>query len=973
MDEPRRFRPRHGALLAATALLLALGACNFQAPPAAEHDHDGLSDHALAHLNPALLTLPTGPMPFELRDVAPLDVPTLIAPLAAATDQVRMALLVISATTDPGQDGAVLDAWTTVLDQMGVPHDVLVASDEELTVARLVDAAGVGRYQGILLTTGSLGYDTGGAFVSAFAADEWALLWEYARAFGVRQAALYAFPGDSPEDYGIGLAEAGTNAPDGYTITPTAAGAAVFDYLAAGAQVPIVNDVYVYRSELLPESTAQPLLVDGAGNVLAVSATAADGRERLVATFANAAYAQSGSDTNFQALLHTQLLAPGMVEWVTRGFHLGERRLHLDADVDDWFIPTGIWDTTTNDFSDTEQFVLSARDAWSFERQQDALRAAFPLATDFTWTMAFNGEGSDPGAALECDPDAAGVTLSAMTKCVAADFRWVNHTWSHAYMDRNLGVYDISYAQILAEIEQNDAIVDDFGFGSQFAPGSLVTGDISGLGWYSPDGPDGGLKVDNGLEASNPDLLAALIATGRRYLASNMSTPSHEPDCLHCGIVHPLNAGVFLVPRWPTNVFAPVTTPDMAVSAFNSIYGPTGVTPFFDTDLTYEEYLDFDTDVGLNHVLAGSPYPHYFHVANLYEYAPGRSLLTDWATRLLEKYTALVDLPIRSLDWDALGAQVEARTSFTGAGASAVWNRTTGSATVTAANGGTVFLTGAALPGGATTTYGGRTIAQRDFAPGETVVVAAAPTVDPPTEPTLTTLSVTIVGQGAVTGVAADYAFFETATITAVPDVDWRFVGWSVDLSGTTNPAALAMTANRSVTATFAAKTAQTIAFEPLPDLLPDAEPFVLTASASSGLPVSYAASGVCSLSSTTLTLSGDLGTCTVTASQAGDDVYLAAPNVLRSLTVSLVPRHALSVSVRGGGIGLVVSSPSGIECAGGTCRTTFDEGTDVTLVAIPVYGSTFTGWTGACGGTGACTVSIDDDRSVVATFAFAD
>jgi hypothetical protein len=962
---PHRPRRRRFALLALAALL-ALGACSFQAPPVAEHVHGDRSGEALAHLNPVAPVLPSGAAPYALRDVAPVEVPTLVEPLAAATDRVRLELLVVSATSDD----VVLDAWTTVLDQMGVPHDVLIATEEALTSERLVGVDGIGNYQGILLTTGSLGYDEGGQFVSAFSGEEWALLWAYARAFGVRQAALYTFPGTSPEGYGIVLAAAEGPAPSGYTVQPTAAGAAAFGYLAAGIEIPVVGDAFLYRSELTPGSTAVPLLVDDDGYVLAVSAPAADGRERMAITFAQAAYGAF-------PLLHTQLLAPGLVEWVTRGFHLGERRLHFDADVDDWFIPTGIWDVTIDDYSETEQFDLSARDAWSFANQLGALQVQFPIADDFVWTMAYNGEGADPGAALECDPDAPGVTLSAMTKCVAPAFRWVNHTWSHAYMDRNPpgdgSIYDISYAQILAEIQQNDAIVDDFGFGPTFAVGSLVTGDISGLGWFSPDGPDTGPKVDFGLEASNPDLLAALVATGRRWLASNMSTPSHEPDCTHCGIVHPLNAETFLVPRWPTNVFAPVTTPDMAVSAYNSIYGPGGSTPFWPADLTYAEFLDAETDIALAHVLAGSPYPHYFHVANLFEYAPGRSLLTDFAERLFEKYVGYVDLPLRSLDWDALGAHVEARTSFATVGASGVWDRTAGTATITAANGGTVFLTGASLPDGATVAYGDRTISSRSFAAGETVVVASAPVVVPPTTPDLTTLAVTIVGQGSVTGVAADYTVFETATITAVPAEGWRFVAWSGDLVGTDNPASLAMSVNRFVTATFAAKTAQTIAFEALPDRLPGDAPFELVATASSGLPVSFAASGVCSLAGTTLTLSGALGTCTVTASQAGDDLFLAAPDVVRTFQVSPVPRHALTVSLGGNGLGLVVSSPSGLECTGGTCRATFEEGTVVTLVAIPLYGSAFGGWSGACGGTGACSLVVDAPRSVSASFAFAD
>ena len=47
----------------------------------------------------------------------------------------------------------------------------------------------------------------------------------------------------------------------------------------------------------------------------------------------------------------------------------------------------------------------------------------------------------------------------------------------------------------------------------------------------------------------------------------------------------------------------------------------------------------------------------------------------------------------------------------------------------------------------------------------------------------------------------------------------------------------------------------------------------------------------------------------------------------------------------------------------------TFNSGTSVTLTATPSTGSTFTGWSGACTGTGSCTVSMTVAQSVRATF----
>jgi hypothetical protein len=75
-----------------------------------------------------------------------------------------------------------------------------------------------------------------------------------------------------------------------------------------------------------------------------------------------------------------------------------------------------------------------------------------------------------------------------------------------------------------------------------------------------------------------------------------------------------------------------------------------------------------------------------------------------------------------------------------------------------------------------------------------------------------------------------------------------------------------------------------------------------------------------------------------------------------------------LIVSFDGTGSGFVSSSPSGIDC-GATCGAHFHRGTDVTLTATAAADSTFTGWSGACTGTGTCEVVMDQATNVTATF----
>ena len=83
--------------------------------------------------------------------------------------------------------------------------------------------------------------------------------------------------------------------------------------------------------------------------------------------------------------------------------------------------------------------------------------------------------------------------------------------------------------------------------------------------------------------------------------------------------------------------------------------------------------------------------------------------------------------------------------------------------------------------------------------------------------------------------------------------------------------------------------------------------------------------------------------------------------------------RFMLAVNQTGAGSGKVTSSPAGIDC-GSVCSSLIDENTVVLLNATAALGSSFTGWTGGgCSGTGACSVTIDEDKSVTTDFSLDD
>lgn len=138
---------------------------------------------------------------------------------------------------------------------------------------------------------------------------------------------------------------------------------------------------------------------------------------------------------------------------------------------------------------------------------------------------------------------------------------------------------------------------------------------------------------------------------------------------------------------------------------------------------------------------------------------------------------------------------------------------------------------------------------------GLTVTVTSAT----PSVCTISTLTVTITGVGSCI-LTADQA--GNGTYNAAPSVEQSFT---------------------------VSQGAQTITFGSIPSKVTSSSAFAVSPTASSGLTVALSSSttGICTVSSLTITLTGTRGTCTVTAAQAGNTLYSAAANVAQSFAVN--------------------------------------------------------------------------------------
>ncbi len=155
--------------------------------------------------------------------------------------------------------------------------------------------------------------------------------------------------------------------------------------------------------------------------------------------------------------------------------------------------------------------------------------------------------------------------------------------------------------------------------------------------------------------------------------------------------------------------------------------------------------------------------------------------------------------------------------------------------------------------------------------------------------------------------VTTDAPFAVTATASSGLPVSFQIVsgpatisGNTVTLGGTTGTVTVRATqagnaswnaappVDRSFTVSAPGLLNQTITFNALPNKVTTDPPFTLSATASSGLPVTFSlVSGPATLSGNTVTLNGTSGTVSIRASQAGNAQYNPAPDVTRSFGVS--------------------------------------------------------------------------------------
>ena len=648
--------------------------------------------------------------------------PGMVVTSAFADNVVKLKVLVITTGNETEDQG--LAYIKPVLAEMGVPFDILNAATQGLTAEMLASSNGVacgaqdsgcvGNYNGIILTSSDL--------ASSFTVSEWDILHEYEKDFHVREVVLSGWPGtywdpDSPFgiylDYGLVFSTSGTYTDTQWSV-PATYQKEVLEYVNQANPLPVTdfafaanprNDSTGPRDGTVPNVV--PLLKTAAGEALVSIVNYMDPsqttpvREVMISTITHATY-----------LIHSNVLAYEFINWATQGVFVGARFVHMAAHVDDLFLANDLWDIQLQGTNSNQTYRLNSVDIENVVSKQNAFKAAFATTGNFKLDLVFNGAGA------VVDPQAATLTVNSAEDLVQSmvanknNFRFINHTFTHADMDKAPVPANPSCdyptfttaAAIQQEITKNRTVWGLLNLPEKAANNRvLVTGNHSGLkDRKCTDYPELHPEMFNVQDddvafdqnGANPLFLRAAANTSVLYLASDSSQQAQNIEQYISAYDDGSAADRLMLPRWPTNVFFNVIDPEHLTDEYNYIFhgrfvaanqDPCATPGAICTPRTYSEILAAEADGALRHMLTFNKWPHYFHQANLAEYdVNGSTLQFDWLGSVYTTYQQLFKLPVKNYPYYLIGDKTKDSLNAKSATIDATWNRTTNKVTVSA-------------------------------------------------------------------------------------------------------------------------------------------------------------------------------------------------------------------------------------------------------------------------------------------------
>ncbi|KFZ02885.1 hypothetical protein V502_11414 [Pseudogymnoascus sp. VKM F-4520 (FW-2644)] len=540
----------------------------------------------------------------------------------------------------------------------GIPYQVLTVPQAGVALPSLNSSATVGNF-GAIVVLGEVSYDYGATgFQSALTPAQWATLYGYQLAFGVRMVRIDVYPGAGSGTVALGGC-CGSGVEQLVSLTDTS------DFptagLKTGAGISTIG-MWHYPASIVNSTIAKPFLQFAPASGFAATSTAAvinniDGRKQMVFFIPFATDWNAGSNLYQHAWIH----------WATRGLYAGYRRINFNTQIDDMFLTSDIYSPAGNTFR------ISTSDLNTHKSWVPTINAKLPAGSSYAPEIGHNGNGNietsdDNGSncgigpieyndqidtALEFQkPLGTGTNLwpstplkyPYTTTCTNGDtlktwfattsnrdtFYHISHTFTHE------AINNATYFDVNQEITWNQAWLSQVGLSgnaARFSQNGLIPPAITGL------------HNGDALRAFKTNGIVNVVGDNTRPVLRNQNNEYYPLITTVSGNGYD---GITVMPRWATNIYYNAIAEWIATSAGSGD---------FNALLALEKNTNTRNLLGLHHD------PFMFHQANLrakqatvtINGVSGQySLLQAWVETVLGEMIRLVTWPIITLKHDTL-------------------------------------------------------------------------------------------------------------------------------------------------------------------------------------------------------------------------------------------------------------------------------------------------------------------------------
>jgi len=554
----------------------------------------------------------------------------------------------------------------------GIPYEVVEVPKTGFQLPTLNSSTSQGNYGGII-SLSELAYEyDGGVWSSGISNDQYAAIYTYQTAFGVRFVRIDAYPqpafGTSPADQGVGCC--GNDVEQLISLTNSTG----FETANVKTDATMsTKNMYHYPAKIIDSATTWQIAKYAPSGIFDTDTTAAvvnnfAGRQQMV-WFGS--WATEWSPTS-------NFLQHAYIHWMTRGLFLGARKTYLSTQVDDVHLNTDMY------YPQGKSFRLRPADLAAHITWMQDINGRMPSGSNYFVELGHNGNGDIINATSTdntvCDPNDAiyydypPATPQEFQKPLGsgsdywpstpADYSWsiacakrdnlanwfttpanrdafahVSHTFTH------LPQNNITFSDANKEIVFNQAWLRQIGIadGNKFSPKGLIPPAITGL--------------------HNGDALRAWITNGIVHAVGDNSRPKllssyNEHWPLVSTVADNGYAGMNIIPRWPTTIYWNCDLPECTLQEWKDTASGKG---------DFQDLLTFERNSASRYLLGLRHDGYMFHQANLRQAdvdsitvgsQTGQfSLIEAWTENIVQEMTRLTNWPLQSKKHDDL-AQV---------------------------------------------------------------------------------------------------------------------------------------------------------------------------------------------------------------------------------------------------------------------------------------------------------------------------